>query len=361
LVLAALAGSVRSGKLGEHGKMRKLGDRARRAAAVLAATIGVYTIVAACGPQAVPIPTTRGFFQDGGSPAAPPPPAGGHTTLPPPAAGSSSQPAAASGSVAGPAPAAIGGSVAPPPPAGIGAPPITAGTTGPGDLPPYNAGTDPNRNRVLAGQLCARLATIECAGEVHCCNAPGRSVSACEADVAKGCNEGIFLDQIAQNRVTGFDPNATYTVFTELERRSAACDLSIPEWSVSADGLRGILKGTISPGASCKPTGALTDKPSQAAALASCTGVSTTACLPKSLLGDWTCVGKNATGGRCTTDDNCQAGLYCNNPQMMLLGTCNNRQAVGAACVNGTECQSFYCKGGRCVNGDTQVAFCLKQ
>ena len=226
---------------------------------------------------------------------------------------------------------------------------------------PFYAGSDPNRNNVQPGMLCARLAVIQCAAEAHCCFAPGRSVEACESEVRSTCNDELYLDTIAANAITGFDAAAAATAYAELESRSAACDLDIAAWGLTA--LRGILKGTYNPNQSCKPPGAsaINNKPAQAAALASCKQIEQYACLPMSLLGDWTCAAKNASGGNCVTDDNCQAGLYCRNPNMQLLGKCAARLALGTTCTNGTECSSLYCKAGKCVAAEQQVAFCLNE
>jgi len=238
-------------------------------------------------------------------------------------------------------------------------PPPPAAGSGPAPGAPFDAGSDPGRNNVRPGALCARLATIQCAAETHCCLAPTRSRAACEAASSKACNDSLYLDQIAQNSITGFDGDFTVQAFTDLETRSAACDLSIATWSISPQGLRGILKGTRQPNASCKPPATmLMDKPSQAAALASCLNIETHACLPKSLLGDWTCATKSAEGANCITDDNCQAGMYCRNPQMNPLGKCAPRLALGANCTNGNDCMSMFCKSGNCVPADAQLAFC---
>jgi hypothetical protein len=227
-------------------------------------------------------------------------------------------------------------------------------------LPPFYAGNDPNRNNVKPGMLCARLATIQCAAEAHCCFAPGRSVAACESEIRASCNDELLLDTIAANAITGFDAAAAASVYTELENRSAECDLGIAAWGLTA--LRSILKGTYSPNQSCKPPGAsaINDKPAQAAALASCQQIEEYACLPMSLLGSWTCAPKNASGGNCVTDDNCMSGLYCRNPNMQLLGKCTERLALGATCANGADCSSLYCKASKCVEADQQVAFCLE-
>ncbi|HEX4352851.1 MAG TPA: Dickkopf N-terminal cysteine-rich domain-containing protein, partial [Polyangiales bacterium] len=110
--------------------------------------------------------------------------------------------------------------------------------------------------------------------------------------------------------------------------------------------------------ANCKPTGMVTDPVVAGAALASCTGITTTACLPKSLLGAWTCAPHNAAGGTCITDNNCNDGLYCNNPQS-TIGKCAARLAVGAACSAPNSCASLFCKSDHCVAADQQAAYCL--
>lgn len=226
---------------------------------------------------------------------------------------------------------------------------------------PFYAGDDPNRNNVQPGMLCPRLAVIQCAAEAHCCFAPGRTVEACESEIRDTCNDELFLDTIAANAITGFDPAAAAAAYMELESRSAACDLGIAAWGLTA--LRGILKGAYNPNQSCKPPGtsAINDKPAQAAALASCKQLEEYACLPMSLLGDWTCAPKSASGGNCVTDDNCKPDLYCRNPNMQLLGKCAAKLALGATCTSGTECSSLYCKTGKCVDAEQQVAFCLDE
>jgi hypothetical protein len=224
---------------------------------------------------------------------------------------------------------------------------------------PFDAGSDPNRNQVQPGALCPRLAVIQCAAEAHCCFAPGRSVEACENAIRTSCANELFLDQIAAEAKTGFDAAAAAAAYAELETRSSECDLGIAAWGLGA--LRGILKGTLAPNQSCKPPGAasVTDKRAQAAALASCKNIEEYACLPMSLLGDWTCAPKSASGGNCVTDDNCGPNLYCRNPNMAPLGRCAQRLALGASCVNGSDCSSLYCQASKCVEAEQQVAFCL--
>ncbi|HET8932703.1 MAG TPA: hypothetical protein VFN67_04645 [Polyangiales bacterium] len=318
-----------------------------RPAAVRCSVAVLLTLLAsACGPQRVPYPTRPRPGSAGRDQ-----PEGGNAGMVAPTGGVGGSRTGSGGERAGTAADGGGGSQ---PQAGSS----EAGTSG-GGLP-FDAGSDPNRNQVRPGNLCARLATIQCAAEAHCCFAPGRSVEACENDIRTTCANELFLDQIAMDAITGFDAAAAAAAYTELERRSSECDLGIGEWGLQA--LRGILKGTLAPGRSCKPPGAssVTDKRAQAAALASCTNIDEYACLPMSLLGDWTCATKNDSGGNCVTEDNCRAGRYCRNPNMQPLGKCAQRLALGASCGAGADCASLYCKGGKCVAVEQQVVFCLE-
>jgi hypothetical protein len=223
---------------------------------------------------------------------------------------------------------------------------------------PFDAGSDPNRNMVGPGALCARAAMIQCAGEAHCCTNRTRTTEACRAAVMMVCSQQLYLDQIAMNPITNFDATATASAFGQLEQKASQCDISIAAWAGSDAGLRGILKGTVAPGASCKPSQNLTDPPTAGAALASCTNITTTACLPKSLLGDWTCAPKNSAGGACATDNNCVTGTSCSNPTMKFLATCADLLPLGAACTDGSQCSSLFCKSGVCVAASQQVAYC---
>jgi hypothetical protein len=273
------------------------------------------------------------------------------------------QTGAAQGGSSGPAP-----TQAQIPRGAAGAGPDTAGRSGGEVVPsraetvPFDAGTEPNRNQVQASGLCTRIAAIQCAGEAHCCSAPKRSVTECQSTQRGSCNDQLYLDTLAANPITGFDSASTAVILEELENRSSQCDPSIAAWGLSSQGLRGILKGTLPANASCKPSGVnLMDKPSQAAALASCQDSDHYACLPKSLLGDWTCAPKSAAGGNCVTDDNCQMDMYCNNPNKAPLGRCAQRLQLGAACgASTTECSSLFCQGGQCVMAGVDVAYCGK-
>lgn len=312
----------------------------KRAALRCSVALLLAGLVSACGPQRVPYPSGSRPGMAGRTA-----PEGGSGGKVSPTGGSGGS----SGELAG---AAADGGGGPEPQAGSSA----GGSSGGGV--PFFAGSDPNRNQVQPGGLCARLAAIQCAAEAHCCFAPGRSVEACESEIRGNCNDELFLDAIAMDAVTGFDAAAAAAAYTELERRSSECDLGIGQWGLTA--LRGILKGTLAANRSCKPPGAasVTDKRAQAKALASCTNITEYACLPMSLLGDWTCAPKNDSGGNCATEDNCRSGLYCRNPNMQI-GRCTARLALGATCAQGTDCSSLYCKGGKCVEAAQQAVFCL--
>ena len=236
----------------------------------------------------------------------------------------------------------------------------TAGAIGSNaELPPFEAGTDLDRNHVLPGGLCARLAVIQCAAERHCCRAPGRTNAECQTSLKDVCETKLYLDVIANNPITGFDPNAALMAFTELENRSAQCDVGIPKWSLSSAGIRGILKGTRASGVSCKPsTAELNDGPAQAAALASCLNSDVTPCWPRSALSPWECVPRNPAGSGCATDENCNSDTYCLIPSGGRLGNCAPRVPDQGTCTVGAECYSLFCSGRRCVPPDTQLVFC---
>jgi hypothetical protein len=221
----------------------------------------------------------------------------------------------------------------------------------------FDAGSNPNRNKVTAADLCTRLVEINCAGEAFCCDTLTRTVDACKADLLKTCSGDLMVERIAMNPITGFDAAAAEKAYTALETKAAACDPTVAAWGGSPDGLLGILKGTVAPNASCKPADALPDTVTLAAALVSCTGAN--ACLFADPLGDWTCSPKVAAGGVCNSDNNCHDGFFCSLPALSLTGQCTPRKAAGEACEGPTQCSTLFCKGGKCVEADRHAAYCL--
>lgn len=234
---------------------------------------------------------------------------------------------------------------------------MTAGSSG--GLPPFDAGSEPNRNKVTAGHLCDRLSTIQCASELHCCNNPGRSKDRCKSDMLDVCTRTLAFDAISADPITNFDMAAAEAAFTQFEQLASQCNPSVTAWGLTAGGLRGILKGTRAPGADCTPqTTNAADTAKIGAALASCTNLDTTACLPNTIPLTWSCSPKNGAGGSCVTDVNCNDPLYCDNPQM-AIGKCATRKPAGSACTNPNECDALFCKGKMCVASGVQPAYCL--
>jgi hypothetical protein len=210
-----------------------------------------------------------------------------------------------------------------------------------------------------ASGLCARFAAIQCDGEQRCCSAPTRSVERCQSDLKQSCQQSVYLDQIAMSPQSGFDASAADPAFTEFERRASRCDPSIASWVLTDEGLRGMFRGTLGRDQSCRPAGGATSETGiVAAALSACRHADGLACLPKSLLGDWTCVPKQAAGQSCITDDNCEASGACSNGSQPALGTCVARLALGAACTDGNQCESLYCDGKLCASPDAQAVYC---
>lgn len=237
--------------------------------------------------------------------------------------------------------------------------PSVSGTSGePGC---FNAGTDPNRNKVRSGNICDRLSTIQCAGEACCCDRPSRDFNECKQGMMQYCREHLRLDSISSDASTGFDPVVAEQVFGEYEQMASSCDINVVSWGTSFAGLRGIIKGTIDPGLPCTPRTQWGDTLDEAgaAALVSCKDPATTACSHPAIL-LWTCSPRADVGGGCITDLNCVDGLYCDNPDLLVLGAvCKPRKAVGSACTLPNECQSLICRSGKCVEVNQQNVYCL--
>lgn len=225
------------------------------------------------------------------------------------------------------------------------------------------AGTAPDRNMVSSGDVCDRLATIQCAGEQHCCTAPGRDFDTCKATMKQGCIQDLYLDAVSADPVSGFDAGRAATAFTEYERQASTCDAGVAAWGAGNEGLRSMLVGTANAGGNCQPSGTIPSEAQVAAALTSCKDGAGQACQPRGLTPVtimWRCEGRTAAGGDCFTDANCQDGLYCDNPDLAdLVASCVPRLAEGSACGTPNECASLMCKGGTCVAADQQAVYCL--
>jgi len=222
-------------------------------------------------------------------------------------------------------------------------------------------GTDPARNNVPRGQVCDRVATIQCASEQKCCSSPGRTFDECKSVMKQGCIDSL-MDAVTSNPVSGYDPNAAEPLFAQFEDKAKTCDPGVAGWAASPTGLRGIVAGTVDPGGNCTPPiGEITTKEYDAAYLASCKDPANTACLPHPVPQPWTCAPRVDVGGTCFTDVNCVEGLYCDNyPQLSLSGgPCKARKQVGESCITANQCASLHCKAGACVEENVQNAYCL--
>jgi hypothetical protein len=232
-------------------------------------------------------------------------------------------------------------------------------------LPPledrvFDAGTDPARNQVQAGQVCTRLAQIQCAGEAFCCENPGRDRATCETIMRDGCINELYLDAMTENPDTGFDTTAAANAMTQIETMASTCDVGIAEFGASPEGLMGMFRGTVAAGESCSP-GLTTNMAAAAGALTSCTDVASTACMPRSAL-SWRCDPRGQVGDDCFSDLNCVDGLYCPNPEFSLSAdaVCAQRLPEGSPCSLPNECASLFCKAGACAPVTVQNAYCLQ-
>lgn len=207
--------------------------------------------------------------------------------------------------------------------------------------------------------LCARLAAIQCAGEQRCCSDSTRSVERCESDRTQSCAQTAYLDQIARSPLSGFDASALERAFIELEQRTMRCDPTIADWVLSDTGLRGAFNGTLGSGSNCNPAGGVTGDPGTvAASLSACRRADELACLPLSLLGNWSCAPRQPIGGSCLTDVNCDDNAACNNFSEPALGSCVARLPLGAACTAPTACASLNCAGEVCAEPDAAGVYC---
>lgn len=232
------------------------------------------------------------------------------------------------------------------------------GESGSGGDRVFDAGSEPDRNDVTAGELCDRLSTIQCAGEEYCCENPGRDFAACKTEMQNGCEDQLMFDAIAMSDKADFNEEHAKLAYGEIERLASECDPSVANFGQSVDGLRGMFKGSVGPGGSCT-TFNVAFREEAAKALASCLDPLNNSCLPESPLA-WMCRPRAAAGGSCFTDVNCQDDLYCPNPDFEIAtATCTARKAIGAQCELPNECESLFCKGGQCVEATTQAAYCL--
>jgi hypothetical protein len=232
---------------------------------------------------------------------------------------------------------------------------------GMGSLPPFDAGSAMDRNDVTPGELCARLAQIQCAGEQHCCTTPSPAAS-CVSDATSECNGMLMLDQIAGDAKVGFNAAAAKTAVTEYERRASMCDPGIAAWAASASGFFGGFDGTLAADADCMAPGGLSaSNKDLAVALASCSRAANVACLPAEA--GWTCEAPSAVGGVCFSDLNCTAGNYCEKVSLSSYnGVCTARKGAGEVCNSPLVCTSLMCIDEHCAQAnDVQAAFCIEE
>jgi hypothetical protein len=225
----------------------------------------------------------------------------------------------------------------------------------------FDAGSDPERNAVGPGELCDRLATLQCAAQAFCCDDPQRTIDQCEKRMREGCEDELYLDDIAAEMSSGFDADAARQAFDTLEQLASTCDPGIAAEGFALSGLRGIIRGSVPAGRSCSPPNyplLLPSDKTAAIALASCAEPDANACMPGETA--WRCQPLAAEGEECFTDLNCQAGLYCDNAKLSLSAKCKLRKAAAEACEVQTECESLACRDGTCAaTDDVQAAYCL--
>lgn len=231
----------------------------------------------------------------------------------------------------------------------------TSGMGGDGD-----GDGDGDSNDVGPDGICERIAAILCEAEADCCDNPSGTVAACTSDYLEGCDD---LEAIAADPRVGYNRPAMKSALDELQTRASACDPTVPNWALSPEGFYSSFAGTVASGGDCLPEGGAdtNDTKDLGAALASCSNLETTACLPT--MTDWTCAPRAAVGGTCFTlhDLNCQDGLYCDATGVddLFSGKCAERKAGGQSCGSDNECVSLVCDSGTCAGADDdQAIYC---
>jgi len=220
----------------------------------------------------------------------------------------------------------------------------------------------PDSNMVSPGNICQRVAEIQCGGEAYCCSSPKESVADCTTAQKMACSVTLSLDTVSMDAVTGFDVAKASAALDKFQSLASKCDPTISAFGISLDGFRGIVAGTVASGGTCNPSSTATNKTAAtAAALVSCTDPANNACLTAATGKDWTCKARADAGGACFSDANCKDGMYCNNPSFKLEGgVCAMRKSTGTDCSLGNECTSLACVSGKCVDQSKDVAYCLK-
>lgn len=222
---------------------------------------------------------------------------------------------------------------------------------------PDGFGQEPDRNRIAAGEICERLAIIQCIAEMMCCDDPRRGLRDCLNRQQELCQEQLLADRVSMEKTAGFDPDLAEQAFNDLEAMSRNCDPDITPFETAPDGFGQLFQGSVNPGGNCEPADA-NMLAMVHAALAACKDPINNACLPSDNM--WRCQPRGEQpAAPCFTDNNCVAGLYCDNPDPTTAdGKCHNRTANGEACEKDHECVSLACWDDVCTPRNSQTAYC---
>jgi hypothetical protein len=223
-----------------------------------------------------------------------------------------------------------------------------------GGVAPFDAGSDPDRNRVLPGHVCERLTEIQCASEARCCPTTS-SRDVCMRERLARCQSARYLDLLSQSPMIAYDVDRAEAAFTEFEKRASRCDLDILQWMFSDAGFRNVTLGTIAPGGDCTPR---TDGGFPIEYLGSCAEPESYSCVNTTPTGDtWKCMPRGMIADPCYTDYNCRDGLSCQYDQQPVR-MCGMRRPDGMPCVLFTQCESFFCDAGACKPATLEKVYC---
>jgi hypothetical protein len=218
----------------------------------------------------------------------------------------------------------------------------------------FDAGDDPLRNRVPAGQVCDRFTTIQCAAERYCCPRTDRSFDACKQGMQPSCHQ--FFDVWTLEPEVAYDIDRAQVAFDEFEKRASVCDLTIVPWAISNAGFRAVARGTVEPGGTCVPLDAGPVTLQLIGRLAWCSMPESFACMaqPTNIA---ICAPRGAAGDPCFTDANCLDDYFCDPGQR----ACAPRGPDGSPCSSLLFCQSMNCDPNKnlCVPATLESVYCL--
>jgi len=191
-----------------------------------------------------------------------------------------------------------------------------------------DAGMDAGLGPIGPVDLCDELVAMACEAKLRCCSSTMQTMEQCRIALEPGCSSA--LESLAVDMRTGYDPDIAREVVEEGRALAASCDTDILDWFADRDGLMRMFQGTAPAGANCTVA--------DPGSFWSCR--LPRICIPQ-LIGR-ECRPARTETEACRGDPDCDTGLFCRRPTIML-GSCELRHADGGSCMRNIQCQSLIC------------------